>query len=83
MNGCRLFSVLGLTALLSLAQGQGVAPHSASTRDKAVQQKWTPPRTADGHPDRHRPTTRTTKLPSTIVGRVFGSVVGANCAVGR
>jgi hypothetical protein len=51
MNGCRLFSVLGLTALLSLAQGQGVAPHSASTRDKAVQQKWTPPRTADGHPD--------------------------------
>lgn len=41
--------VIGLTALSSLAQGQ-VAPHSALAT-KAVKQTWTPPRSADGHPD--------------------------------
>ncbi len=39
MNCCRLFSVLGFTALLSMAQGQ-VAPHN-----------WKPPLTAEGQPD--------------------------------
>ena len=42
--------VLGFTTLLSLAQGQ-VAPHSALASAKTVKQTWTPPRTADGHPD--------------------------------
>ena len=37
MNYCRLFSVLGFTALLAQSQ---VAPH-----------RWKPPRTADGQPD--------------------------------
>jgi hypothetical protein len=42
--------VFGLTALYSAAQGQ-VAPHSALASAKTVKQTWTPPRTADGHPD--------------------------------
>jgi hypothetical protein len=46
----RVFSLLGFTALLSLAQGQ-VAPHSTSAKDKAAQKSWTAPRTADGRPD--------------------------------
>jgi hypothetical protein len=50
MNGCRLFSVLGLTALLSLAQAP-VATPTASARHKAVQPTWKPPLTADGRPD--------------------------------
>jgi hypothetical protein len=41
--------VAGLTALLSLAQGQ-VAPRAALAA-KTANQTWTPPRTADGHPD--------------------------------
>ena len=41
--------VIGLTALSSLALGQ-VAPHSALAT-KTVKQTWTPPRSADGHPD--------------------------------
>jgi hypothetical protein len=45
-----LFFVVVLTTVLSLAQGQ-VAPNSAMAKAKAVQQTWTPPRTADGHPD--------------------------------
>jgi hypothetical protein len=45
-----LFSVVGLTALLSLAHAQD-ASHSASKSDNAVKQTWKIPRTADGHPD--------------------------------
>jgi hypothetical protein len=48
MNYRCLYFIIGLGALVSLAQGQ-VAPNSASA--KAVKQTWTPPRTADGHPD--------------------------------
>src|SRR5712691_531695 len=50
MNYQCLCFVVGLSALVSLAQGQ-VAPSSALAKDKAVKQAWTPPRTADGHPD--------------------------------
>src|SRR5215831_13527535 len=39
MNYRCLYFVAGITALVSLAQGQ------------AVQPKWTAPRTPDGHPD--------------------------------
>ena len=46
---CLCFAV-ALTVLLSLAQAQ-VAPHSALAAAKTVKQNWTPPRTADGHPD--------------------------------
>jgi len=42
--------VLGLTALAVSALGQ-VAPKTAMASSKAVKQTWTPPRTADGHPD--------------------------------
>jgi hypothetical protein len=45
----------GLATLVSLAQGQ-VAPHTALATSKTGKQTpaksaWTPPRTADGHPD--------------------------------
>ncbi|MBZ5611542.1 MAG: hypothetical protein LAP38_25055 [Acidobacteriia bacterium] len=50
MNFRRLCFVAGLTALASLAQGQ-VAPHPALAVAKSVNRTWTPPRTADGHPD--------------------------------
>jgi len=50
MNYRCLYFVVGLTTLLSLAQGQ-VAPNTAMAKAKAVTQNWTPPRTADGHPD--------------------------------
>jgi len=50
MNYRCLCLVVGLTTLLSLAQGQ-VAPNSAFARAKADKQTWTPPRIADGHPD--------------------------------
>ncbi len=47
----RAFSfVAALSALGSLAQGQ-IAPHAAMAKAKAMKQAWTPPRTADGHPD--------------------------------
>ena len=46
---CLSFAV-GLTALVSLAQGQ-VAQRPAAAKAKGVQQTWTPPRTPDGHPD--------------------------------
>ena len=46
---CLCFAV-GLSTLLSQAQGQ-VAPHPAMAEAKAAKQTWTPPRTADGHPD--------------------------------
>ena len=45
-----LYFVVGLTTLLSLAQGQ-VAPNTTMAKAKAVTQNWTPPRTVDGHPD--------------------------------
>jgi len=45
-----LYFVVGLSALVSLAQGQ-VAPNSSLAKGKAVKQSWTPPRTDDGHPD--------------------------------
>src|SRR2546428_8733272 len=50
MNFRRLSLVIGLTALVSLAQ-EKVAPHSALAPSKAVKQTWTPPRTPDGRPD--------------------------------
>jgi hypothetical protein len=50
MNYLCLSFVAGLTVLGSLAPAQ-VAPHSALAKAKAVKQTWTPPRTADGHPD--------------------------------
>ncbi len=50
MNYRCLSLVAGLTALVSLAQGQG-APPSALAKAKAVKQSWILPRTADGHPD--------------------------------
>jgi hypothetical protein len=42
--------VLGLSALVVVAQGQ-VVPQTAMASNKAVKQAWTPPRTPDGHPD--------------------------------
>src|SRR4051812_18597130 len=41
--------VVGLSAAVSLAQGQ-TAPNAASGISKTAKQTWTPPRTA-GHPD--------------------------------
>src|SRR5579864_2898351 len=46
----RLCIAVGFVTLLSLAQAQ-VAPHSALASAKTVKSTWTPPRTADGHPD--------------------------------
>jgi hypothetical protein len=43
-------TVVGLSALISLAQGQ-VPSHSASEKDKPVKQTWKVPRTPEGHPD--------------------------------
>src|SRR5271169_1412797 len=45
-----LYFVLGLTALLRVAQGQ-VAPQTAFVKATSGEQAWTPPRTLDGHPD--------------------------------
>jgi hypothetical protein len=42
--------VVGLAALVSVAQGQ-VAPHAAKANGKAVTRAWTTPRTPDGRPD--------------------------------
>ena len=50
MNYRCLSFVVGLTSLVSLAQGQ-VAPHSAFAKAKAVKQTWIAPRSSDGHPD--------------------------------
>jgi hypothetical protein len=50
MNYRRLSFVIGLTTLVSQAQGQ-VAPNSALAKSKAVKQAWTTPRTPDGRPD--------------------------------
>lgn len=50
MNYPRLSFVIGLTALVSLAQAQ-VAPGTALAKAKADKQTFAPPRTADGHPD--------------------------------
>ena len=50
MNRRCLFFILGLLALLLLAQGQ-VAPHSELAKGKVAKQTWRPPRTADGQPD--------------------------------
>jgi hypothetical protein len=49
MTCCRLFSLLGLTALLSLAQGPA-APRPAAARAKAAPH-WKAPLTAEGQPD--------------------------------
>jgi hypothetical protein len=46
---CLTFAI-GLTAVVSLAQGQ-VSPDRASAKTKIVKQSWTAPRAADGHPD--------------------------------
>ena len=45
-----LYFVLGLTALLAVAQGQ-VAPQTLLGRATSSKQAWTTPRTSDGHPD--------------------------------
>src|SRR6516225_52044 len=45
-----LYCGVGLAALVSLAQAQ-LAQAPAAAKTKGVQQTWTPPRTADGHPD--------------------------------
>ena len=50
MNYRCLSFVIGLTALVSLAQGQA-APNSDLAKPKAVKQTWAPPRTPDGRPD--------------------------------
>ena len=50
MNSRCLSFVVGLAALVSLAPGQA-PPHTVSAKAKADNQTWTPPRTADGHPD--------------------------------
>ena len=42
--------VVGLTGVVVAAQAQ-VPAHTALASNKAVKQTWTPPRTADGHPD--------------------------------
>src|SRR5215471_11238228 len=45
-----LYLGIGLSGLVSLAPAQ-VATQSAAAKTTAAKQKWTPPRTADGHPD--------------------------------
>ena len=45
-----LYFVLGLTALLAVAQGQ-VAQQTAQAKTTSSKQTWAPSRTADGHPD--------------------------------
>ena len=45
-----LYFGVGLAALVSLAQAQ-LAQAPAAAKTKGVQQTWTPPQTADGHPD--------------------------------
>lgn len=45
-----LYFVLGLTALLTVAQGQ-VAPQTPLAKATSSKQTWAPSRTADGHPD--------------------------------
>jgi len=50
MNYRCLYFVLGFSGLVSIAHGQ-VAAKSASAKAKSGKQTWTPPRTADGHPD--------------------------------
>jgi hypothetical protein len=45
-----LYFVLSVGALVGIAQAQE-APKTALAANKAVKQTWTPPRTADGHPD--------------------------------
>jgi len=50
MNYRCLYFVLGFSGLVSIAHGQ-VAANSASAKAKSGKQTWTPPRTADGHPD--------------------------------
>jgi len=50
MNSRCLYFAVGLSALVSLAQGQ-VAPNPALAKAKSAKQTWTPPRTPDGHPD--------------------------------
>ena len=44
------YFVLGLTALVAVAQGQ-VAPHTALAKATNGKQTWTTPRTPDGRPD--------------------------------
>ena len=50
MNFRSIYLVMGLTALVSLAQGQ-VAPHSDLATSGAIKQTWIVPRTPDGRPD--------------------------------
>ncbi len=45
-----LYFVLGLTALLAVAQGQ-VVPQTPLAKATSSKQPWAPPRTSDGHPD--------------------------------
>jgi len=50
MKAPRLSLILSSATLMAVAQAQ-VAPPSALAANQAVKQTWTPPRTADGHPD--------------------------------
>ena len=50
MNARRLGLVIGLTAMVLVAQGQFV-PHPVAAQSQAVRPTWTPPRTSEGHPD--------------------------------
>jgi hypothetical protein len=50
MNSRCLSFVVGLTALVSLAQGQAT-PQPALAKAKADKQTWITPRAADGHPE--------------------------------
>jgi hypothetical protein len=50
MNFPRLSLIVGVIALVSVAQGQ-VATQRAAAKAKPAGQTWTPPRAADGHPD--------------------------------
>src|SRR5580704_15982515 len=52
MNHRRLSFLVGLSALCSLAQGQ-IVTNPALASAKTVKQNWTPPLTADRHPDLH------------------------------
>jgi hypothetical protein len=45
-----LYFVVGLSALVVVAQGQ-VAPHTALAKTTSGKGTWTPPRTPEGHPD--------------------------------
>jgi len=74
MNCPRVFSVIGLAALVSLAQGQ-VVPPSASLKGNLAKQAWKAPQTAAGHPDLQgvwaNNTATPLERPKELAGRAF------------